>query len=245
MNNEQDQNLENLKDIPKWTQKYAQNRTVPMLVSLAIFMLLFAGISLSSYFGGRAFISGNTFLLGFCIVIALVSMICLFITSIPKYGGRIISRISGRFYAREGSAAPRISKSMGKRKWLGYVVGLIFGGCIFASVILGGKGFFPIELMQPISAVYCVPFLLFLYFWQRPMVSPITLIWPALYAIHAILIVAGAPILFTGRHTVLNMLLPVAGYGLISGLIGHLYSRYALKKLKNITHTIGDTANGS
>lgn len=245
MDNEQNQNLENLKDIPKWTQKYAQNRTVPMLVSLAIFMLLFAGIRLSSYLGGKALISGNVFLLGFCIVIALVAMICIFTISIPKYGSKIISRISDRFYAQEGSASPPIPKSMGKRKWLGYVVGPIFGGCVFASVILGSRGFFPIELMQPISALYCVPFLLFLYFWQRPMVSPIALIWPALYAIHAILIVAGAPILFTDRLTVLNMLLPVAGYGLISGLIGHIYSRYALKKLKNITHTNGDIASGS
>ena len=59
------------------------------------------------------------------------------------------------------------------------------------------------------------------------------LLWPGLYALHAILIVAGAPIVFTGAWEGLNMLLPVAGYGLLAGLAGHIYSRFALRKLKD------------
>ena len=86
--------------------------------------------------------------------------------------------------------------------------------------------------MQPVSALYVVPFLVFLYLWQRPIISPLALLWPTLYAIHAILVVADVPILFHKPWTALNMLIPIAGYGILFGLLGHVYSRYALKKLK-------------
>jgi hypothetical protein len=59
-----------------------------------------------------------------------------------------------------------------------------------------------------------------------------------------ILIMAGVPIYFTGIFAVpLNLLLPLI-YTFITYLIGHLYSRHALKKLKSITHLEGETANG-
>jgi hypothetical protein len=89
--------------------------------------------------------------------------------------------------------------------------------------------------MQPISALYVVPFLVGLWFLMRPMAGPLALLWPALYAAHAILILAGAPIVFTGAWEGMNMLFPVAGYGLLSGLAGHLYSRVALGRLKRLT----------
>jgi len=98
--------------------------------------------------------------------------------------------------------------------------------------------------MQPVSALYVVPFLVFLYLWQRPVISPLALLWPTLYAIHAILVVAGVPILFHKPWTALNMLIPIAGYGILCGLLGHFYSRYALKKLKDITRLEGEPTNG-
>ncbi|MEZ6070602.1 MAG: hypothetical protein R3C10_10080 [Pirellulales bacterium] len=59
-------------------------------------------------------------------------------------------------------------------------------------------------------------------------------IWPALYTIHALLIVAGAPIVFHAPWDGLNMLIPIAGYGILAALVGHLYSRYALGKLRRL-----------
>ena len=49
-------------------------------------------------------------------------------------------------------------------------------------------------------------------------------IFAALYGMHAILVVAGAPIQFAGKWLPLNMLLPVCGYGLLSFLAAHAYS---------------------
>jgi len=44
------------------------------------------------------------------------------------------------------------------------------------------------------------------------------------------------PILFTGNLRHWNMMLPVFGYGFLTHIIGHVYSRYALKKLKTAAH---------
>ena len=100
--------------------------------------------------------------------------------------------------------------------------------------------------MQPLSAAYCVPFMIFLYFFQRPKYGPLMLLWPVLYAIHAILIVAGVPIVFSEESGLvsLNMFIPIFGYGTLTFLISHLYSRYALKKLKGVTRMEGDGSDG-
>jgi len=234
--NQVPQDAEKLKEIPKWTRKYAQNRTIPVLIALAINLCLFAGIAIPSYFGAMAYRSGNLVLFWICIFVVAVAMISLALFCVPKWGGKFIERISRRLYNREGDVLISVPETIKKRQWVGYVVAMVFGSCVLISVILGLLGYLPIKYMQPVSALYVVPFLVFLYLWQRPIISPLALLWPTLYAIHAILVVAGVPIQF-GRHLVfLNMLIPIAGYGILSGLAGHIYSRYALTKLKTTAH---------
>ncbi len=247
--NQVPQNAEKLREIPKWTRKYAQNRTVPFLVSMAINLCLFAGIAIPSYFGGKAYMSGNLVLFWICIFVEAVAMISLAFFCVPKWGGKFIARISQRLYNREGNVLISVPETIKKKMGVGYVIAMLLGtyvfiGCVFISVILGLLGYLPIKYMQPLSALYVVPFMVFLYLWQRPIISPLTLLWPTLYGIHAILVVAGVPIQFGEPWIFLNMLIPMAGYGILCGLIGHIYSRYALKKLKGITHLDGDTANG-
>jgi len=94
-----------------------------------------------------------------------------------------------------------------------------------------------------VSALYFVPFLVFQYFLKRPRVGPLVLICPILYTIHALLIVAGVPIFFTGNWGIWNMFLPVFGYTFLTYVICHVYSRYALKKLKGLTHLEGEEGN--
>ena len=235
-NRSEDQNTQKLKEIPKWTRKYAQNRTIPVLIALAINLCLFAGIAIPSYFGGKAYKSGNFVLFWICIFVLAVAMISLVFFCVPKWGGKFIARISRRLYNREGDVLIAIPKTIKKKQWVGYVVAMVFGSCVLISVILGLLGYLPIKYMQPVSALYVVPFLVFLYLWQRPIIGPLALLWPILYAIHAILVVAGVPIQFGGPFVFLNMLIPVAGYGILCGLTGHIYSRYALKKLKTAAH---------
>ena len=150
--------------------------------------------------------------------------------SVPRWGGKLQERLVERLYAKEGSvrlAPPQTRNS----KRIGWLLGAVFGTCILGSIALTGWYHIPEQYMQPISAIYCIPFLVGLWFLQRPVSSPIMLLWPA-FGLHAILIVAGAPIVFVGAWSGLNMLIPVIGYGMLTGLISHAYSRFALRKLR-------------
>ena len=251
MNNKQNNNLkgqkmEKLKEIPKWSRKYAQNRMLTNLAFFIIYVVLFLGISAPPYFYSMLFKNDNIIVKGICLIVSLSFLVFLLYISVPKWGGLKLWRwIDQRIY-HEGNVSIQDSKLMDKtNRNIGKVVPLLFGICIICSMILCDK-YIPIEYMQPISAIYCVPFVIFLYIRQRPKYGPLMLLWPILYAIHAILIVAGVPIVFTKDSGLvsLNMFIPTFGYGLLTLIIIYLYSRYALKKLKGVTRMEGDAADG-
>ena len=136
---------------------------------------------------------------------------------------------------------PKLTKT---KKWLDFVVGAVVFICILGTMYFGMEGYLAFKYMQPVSAIYFVPFLVFQYFLRRPRAGPLVLICPILYTIHAILIVTGVPIFFTGNLCMLSIGLPLFGYTFLAHVIAHLYSRYALKKLKGLTHLEGEAANG-
>ena len=107
------------------------------------------------------------------------------------------------------------------------------------------KGYIAFKYLQPISVLYMVPFFVFEYFRLRPRVGLLALLCPILYTIHAILILASVPIFFTGYMGIWNLFIPLIGYSFLVYVIGHVYSRYALKKLKSIAHLDGAAANGN
>lgn len=147
------QDINKLKEIPKWTRKYAQNRTLTNLAALVISLFFFIGIAGSSCLVGIAYRTGHLILFWVCTVVLFAILICLLIFSIPKLGGIKIWRwIDRRIYGDEGIASIPEPESMKKNKWIGYVVGMVFGLCVVGSVFLGQKGYFTIEYMQPISA---------------------------------------------------------------------------------------------
>ena len=221
-------------ELAKWARAYAQNRSLGVVVSLTFFVVLAAAIGGLSYLAGVSYRSGN--MLPFWVSIAaLVPVLgALIYLSTPRWGGKLLERVVERLYAKEGNVA--FSPPSAQAKVWGPVLGACFGICVLASVMSGFAFDIPSKYMQPISALYVVPFLVGLWFLMRPMARYAALLWPALYATHAILILAGVPILFTGRPWEgLNILIPIAGYGILSALVGHLYSRVALRRLKRLT----------
>ena len=245
--NQVPQNAEKLKEIPKWTRRYTENRTLPFLINMIIFLLLSAAIGIPSHFGGRAYRSGNTLLLWICILSLVIAIPALIFCSVPRWSGKYTEKLIRLLYRKEGQVTLETPKKTKRQQRAGMIAGLLFGACLMISVILGVLGYIPIKYMQPVSAIYVVPFIIAIGIWQTPSVNPagfLAWLWPILYVIHAILIVAGVPIHFDRPWIFLNMLIPLAGYGILCGLIGHIYSRYALKKLKGLTHLEGDTANG-
>ncbi len=219
--------------ISKWARAYARNRSLGVVVLMIIFVVLSVAIGGSSYLAAVAFLSGSMPLLLLSIALFMSAIGALIYLSVPKWGGKFQQRVVQRLYAREGNVALSAPGER-KRVW-GQVLGGCLGICVIASVVMSFVLDIPVKYMQPISALYVVPFLVGLWFLMRPMVGYAALLWPALYATHAILILAGAPILFTGPWDGLNMLIPVAGYGMLSGLVGHVYSRVALRQLKRLT----------
>jgi hypothetical protein len=221
--------------ISRWARVYAQNRSLGVVVFLMVFVLLSVAIAGTSFLGGMAYRTGNMLLLCASIAVLVPALAAVVYLSVPRWGGKLQERVVQRLYAKEGSVA--LSAPAHCTKTWGLVLAGCFGTCIIASVVAGFVYEIPSKYIQPISALYVVPFLVGLWFLMRPMAGCAALLWPALYAAHAILILAGAPILFTGPWDGLNMLIPVAGYGMLSGLVGHLYSRVALGRLKKLTRT--------
>jgi hypothetical protein len=237
------QKVEKLKEIPKWTRRYAQNRTLADFLLMVILILISMVIAALSYLAGAAFIKGNVNVFGVCIVVLFAILVFVLIIRVSKFDGVIIRRwLDQLIYDHEGTASmpqPKLTK-----KWLRYAVGAVVFIFIQGSYYLSMKGYIAFKYMQPVSALYLVPGLVHLYFVRRPRIGPLALICPILYAIHAILIVAGVPLYFKGNWGIWNMAVPFVGYTFLAYAISHIYNRYALRKLKGITHLEGEATNG-
>ena len=142
--NQVPQNTEKLKEIPKWTRKYAQNRTLTILVWMAMIMLFtgFAagllGFSLGLATAG--FRKGNMILgcVGIAVSVAVLAAISIFLIIIlSKFGGKnrglIDQLIEQRIYGKEGTATVPVPKSSKKKICLEILSGVIFFICFFGS----------------------------------------------------------------------------------------------------------------
>jgi hypothetical protein len=243
-NKSQDQDTEKLKEIPKWTRKYAQNRTLTPFVLIVMICLISVGIGFPLGFAIAAFRKGNMTLAGAGIALLVAVPIFSIIFSL-KFGGKnrgaIDQKIDQWIYGEEGTASMQRPKLTKKKKWLDFVVALVVFVCIIGSYHLTKEGFISFKYLQPVTALYFVPFLVFQYSMQRPRLGPLLLICPTLCTIHAILIIVGIPIFFTGSLGILNQFLPLFAYTFLAYIIAHIYSRYALKKLKTAAHLQEDT----
>lgn len=221
-----------VREIPDWARRYAQNRTLPILVFFGIFVVGFAAFGGLSYLTAWAYVTGHRVLAAAAML--LLSGFAAWWMWFSFVGGpRIMRRITESLYRGEGAVSVGPSPEVNVCK-ASPAVGFLFMFCVTASVGLGLMGFLPIRYMQPVSALYIIPFWVYLGIVQRGVGSPFMVLWPTLYAIHAILLVAGAPIYFGGKWEVLNMFVPVVGYGVLAALAGHIYSRYALRRLRTL-----------
>jgi hypothetical protein len=226
--------FEDLQETVRWSRTYAQNRSLPVLIFLLAYGSIFVAMSGLAAGGGMAFKSGHPALgvlaaVGFFVVYGVL-MVFVFSKRSQRWAEEQLQRL----YSEEGSARIESTRRKEYRR-LGYVVGALFGTCVIGSVVLGNRGYFPISLMQPISAMYCVPFMIFLWWWRRPESSWIMLLWPVLYAVHALLLLSPLPIPKGEEWASVHMLGAMCGYGILAAGLSHLYSRYALRRLKRLS----------
>lgn len=231
---------ESIKEIPTWTRRYAQNRTLPFLLSLFVCLVW----SLLARSGARlailSFKEGDItdFYFAVAVVAALVASLIWFI--VPRWGGRWVQKLTKKIHDDDGNVVLSVPAKQRNRNWPHYLLAGVFLLGVPISVILTHWGYLPYGYLQPVSALYAVPVMVLMFISMRSTLSPLFLLWPILYCIHAILVVAGAPIQFAGQWRVLNLLIPAVGYGLLTGVAGHLFGQYSLKRLRNIA-SAGET----
>jgi hypothetical protein len=221
---------DDLREIPKWARRYAQNRALPVVVFLVIFAVV------SCVFGGLfwltvwAYVEDKRVLSAASLLVLCGSAVWLLWFGFIG-GDRIIRSITERLYQGDGGVSVGAWAGIGESKGPLLVVFVVVF-CALASVGLGLLGLYPIRLMQPISALYVVPLLCYLGLKVRRDGSPFMTLWPALYGLHAILDVAGVPVRFWGDFHALDIFAPMVGYGLIATLAAHIYGRVALRRLR-------------
>lgn len=225
-----------IKEIPKWTRRYAQNRTLPSLLFLFLFLVWGLSARATSQFARESFRAGDMieFYCAMAGVAALVALLIWFM--VPRWGGAWFRSVTKRIDNKDGDVVllePEKQRTSKWRRQLKRSAGLLMLG-VPVTMLLTRWGYVPSDYMQPVSALYVVPFLIVTFVSMRPAAGPVYLLWPVLYCIHAILVVAGAPIQFEGRWEILNMMIPVVGYGILTGVVGYLFGRYSLNRLRDI-----------
>jgi hypothetical protein len=225
--------LEEARLITRWTRRYAQSRSFPVLVFMAFFMAYWFGFIGLTMAGGWALHGGHMVLFWACVAAGIALLGLVVWVSVPRWGGRWLERIAYRYYEREGSLTPSIPLPQGRMKTAGAIAALLFVAALLTHINLGRAGYTSIEYGQPISALYVVPFSVFLALATR---TYIKLLFPLLYGVHAILLVVGIPLRFWSNPAH-DMPFTIMGYMVLAALVGHAYNRYALARLKRIAHT--------
>ena len=219
---------------------YAQNRTLGELIWAGLFSLIFLGMWILPLWIKQANASGNTALLW----LAIVALACVaagnLMIAVPRWSMKLMARINDCVYASEGSVAldPTCES---RTRWPDVMLAIGFAICILAFVAFGDL--IEPKYQQPVTALYFVPFSI-AFILRHPRAGHLQFLAPLLYAWHAVLIVLGAPIVFSGQLSPLNILLPTMGYIMFTRLLMHLYSRVALHKLRAMAQ-VGYYDNGS
>ncbi len=231
------------RQLAKWAERYARSRTIPFLVQWALIMGLVLVIGLLAYATVLAYQTKHRQLLWVCMGVIAVTMAALTWLSASRWASGLVWRISQWLYGKEGYAAySGRAARQAKRAWWVPLAGMGLGVYHLGVALLAGLRHLPMDYIQPFSALYMAPFLGLMIVTQR--LGFWAWVWPLLYAAYAVAILAGAPH-FTGQWFALDVLVSIFGFGLVSMIVGHAYSRYALYRLKQLAQTgIEDLDNG-
>ena len=224
-----------LREVPKWADRYARSRVLLLLLVSAIGLGVSGPISALSAGAVVAWRGGNI-VLGLALLAADLAFCayCLWLVLSKRLKAWVVS-CDAWLYRNEGQAAPAAQTI--KATWLDTAVGLAFAALACATPIVCTHSGIPIRYLQPVTAAYLVP--LIVYQSYRRMLPPVMPLWAALYAAHAILVLAGVPLL-ANLGPLVSVMLPMGGYLLVAMLASHVYGRYALRRLRRLVRAEGD-----
>ncbi len=219
----------------RWARQYAKSRTISFLVQWVFIVVMVLSIGVAGSLTNIAYRAGNMGLFSGAVVIMVVAILVLTWFSISKWGSDLIWSITQWLYGEEGYVSyTEDHGDQGLPLWLtalggGLVVYHLFGALLISF------GYLHLQYMQPFSAAYMVPFLAIMIGYQR--LGFWAWFWPILYGLHAVLLLKGYPLSFPGQWKLMDMVVSVFGCGLVAILTGHIYSRFALWKLKRLVQS--------
>lgn len=226
------------REIAKWTSRYAKSRTIPFLVQWVFIVFLALVIAGVVFLTLKAYRSEDTVWFLLCAAGIVGMLVALVWFVVPHWGGERIYQVSQWVYGEEGYASylGGDPEEDIKAAWWIYVAAAGLAIYHFVGALLITRHPQWLGYMQPYSALYMVPFFIAMTYSQR--LGFWAYIWPALFGVHAVVVLLGDPGRYAHAHPEIfdmiayHMILPVFGYGLVAILVGHVYSRYALHRLK-------------
>ena len=230
-----------VREIPKWAGRYAHNRTLPVLLRLGLILLAAMGIRGLSTMAGREGQAGHKATAVVLVVVSLAAGAAWVWFVLTHRFGRLSESLSARFYGSEGTAVAAAKSGSHSRG--GQAVAIAFGLCIVLQILAGFAFEASIRYMVPIGAAYLIPFLIYIWARQGGMAAPFMLLWPALLLIHAVLALAGVSP-FSDEPSVVTVLIPLFGYGAIAAFASHVYSRFALRRVRSLARNPEDGKEG-
>jgi len=245
INNQRSTQDNDVRDIPKWTRRYVWNRaTLPSVVLGVVPILILFGI----LFWAVPAISAGSEIPGLVTIAVAVGLCGLGLWFLRTYRRRTGDQRSieqawdERVYNQEGSVS--VSEETRKREapWAKYL--LLGVGALLLAATLAGWRVTPPRYWVPVSSVLVV-FVL-----AQPVLRPgrsatptgwLFLLWPLLYALHGVLILAGVPLYLAAPYEVWTMCVSLGVCGLIAVATSHVYSRYALRRLRTLATSPDET----
>lgn len=238
-----------VRDIPKWTRRYAQNRrSLPSILGILLILAAIAVMMLPTLL-----LQGTTYyrlalVAGMLAGVGCIALCIWFIFVRLRRGQSLPSielAITRWLYRSEGNVGSVTDNAVRRSPrwvaWLGIIV-------VLAPLsLLPEWESLPSQYWQPLAAILWVPYLTYLILRPPQGVDsshPIVLLWPGLYACHAILILAGVPLYITGPYEGLTMWASLGVCALIAALAAHFYSRYALRRLRTLAQSPHTTGGG-
>jgi hypothetical protein len=220
--------------IVQWARRYAKSRTISFLVQWVFIVCMVVFIGIAASLTTMAQKAGNDVLVYASAALLALTILALTWFSVSPWGGELVFRITQWLYGREGYVSYAEQTAPDRRQhWAMTALG---GGLVvyhLAGALLVSLRILPMDYLQPYSAVYMAPFLAYMIWVQG--LGFWAWLWPLCYAMHAVLLLTpGAPVAFPREWRFLDLVVPVFGYGLLAILVGHLYSRYALYKLRTL-----------
>jgi len=227
--------------IPRWTDRYARHRALAVgflvCATIGAAMALIMALALATALAwGR-----HQTALGLALLVA----------ALAGCGAALWFALGGRLRAlmetalawadrKEGGTVPNAPTKPTK---LDTTLGWVLMALMCATPMVCTLSGLPVRHLLPLTAAYTMPLIAYLCY-RGQFLTPVMLLWPALYTVHSLLVLAGVPLL-THLGPMMSVLVPLIGYQLVAVLVAHLYSRYALRRLKDAARAVALEGGGA